>query len=84
MNPISCIVLSICFLAMPNAARANLHMRSQQSSGIKAKVNAYVKPYLDIGDFNGTILVAKTGKILLSKGYGMANYELSVPFHSGN
>jgi CubicO group peptidase (beta-lactamase class C family) len=29
--------------------------------------------------FSGSVLVAKGGKILASKGYGMANYELDVP-----
>ncbi len=35
--------------------------------GLNAKVDAYVKPYLDIGGFNGTVLIAKGGKALLSK-----------------
>jgi len=47
--------------------------------GLDAKVNAYVKPYLDIGGFNGSVLIAKKGKVLLSKGYGMANYEVNIP-----
>jgi CubicO group peptidase (beta-lactamase class C family) len=43
-----------------------------------------------LGGFNGTILIAKGGKVLLSKGYGMANYEVGVPntsqtkFHIGS
>jgi CubicO group peptidase (beta-lactamase class C family) len=46
---------------------------------LEAQVDAYVKPYLDLAGFSGSILIAKGGKILLSKGYGMANYELNVP-----
>jgi CubicO group peptidase (beta-lactamase class C family) len=46
---------------------------------IDAQVDAYVKPYLDLGGFNGCILIAKGGPVLLSRCYGMANYELSVP-----
>jgi CubicO group peptidase (beta-lactamase class C family) len=38
-------------------------------------VNAYVKQK----KFSGSVFVAKGGKIILSKGYGMANYELDVP-----
>jgi CubicO group peptidase (beta-lactamase class C family) len=38
-------------------------------------VNAYVKQ----AKFSGSVLVAKGGKVILSKGYGMANYELEVP-----
>ena len=29
-------------------------------------------------DFGGAVLVARNGKILLKKGYGLANYELGV------
>jgi CubicO group peptidase (beta-lactamase class C family) len=38
-------------------------------------VNAYVKQ----NKFSGSVLVAKGGKIVLKKSYGMANYELDVP-----
>jgi len=30
-------------------------------------------------NFSGSILIAKAGKVLFSKSYGMANYELAVP-----
>lgn len=49
------------------------------ASGVEAKVDQYVRPYLEMGCFSGAVLIAKGGKVLLSKGYGMANYELSVP-----
>src|ERR1700686_1457322 len=59
-----------------------------QSAGhdprLEAKVDAYLKPYLDLGGFSGSILIARGGRVLLSKGYGMANYELSVPNTSQN
>ncbi len=50
-----------------------------QSADIAAKVDAYVKPYLEAKSFSGAILIARGGKILVSKGYGMANYELDAP-----
>jgi CubicO group peptidase (beta-lactamase class C family) len=43
------------------------------------KVDAYIRPYEQVHAFNGAILVARNGNVLLDKGYGMANYELSVP-----
>jgi CubicO group peptidase (beta-lactamase class C family) len=52
---------------------------SPEDTGIESEVDAYLKPYLDLSGFNGSILVAKKGRIVVSKGYGMANYELSVP-----
>jgi CubicO group peptidase (beta-lactamase class C family) len=46
---------------------------------IEAALDTYVEAYAEQGLFSGSVLVAKDGKILLSKGYGMANYELDVP-----
>src|SRR5213078_3147724 len=57
---------------------------------LEAQVDAYLRPYLDLGGFNGSVLIAKGGRVLLSKGYGMANYELNVintpqtKFHLGS
>ena len=46
---------------------------------VESKLDEYVKALVDMGQFSGSVLVAKDGKILLCKGYGMANYELDVP-----
>ncbi|HEX4963928.1 MAG TPA: serine hydrolase domain-containing protein [Thermoanaerobaculia bacterium] len=45
---------------------------------LPAKVDAYLAPYVAAGDFNGTVLLAKEGKVLVRKGYGFANRELGV------
>lgn len=49
------------------------------NQGIESELDSYVKAYVNQGLFSGSILVAKDGKVLLYKGYGMANYELDVP-----
>lgn len=46
---------------------------------IPAKVDEYMKAVVRAEHFSGSILVAKDGRPLVSKGYGMANYELGVP-----
>ena len=43
------------------------------------QIDLYMKKLTELGRFSGSILVAKDGKILISKGYGQANYELDVP-----
>jgi CubicO group peptidase (beta-lactamase class C family) len=48
-------------------------------SSLKKKLDSYVRDYVDEELFSGVILVAKDGNIILSKSYGMSNYELSVP-----
>ena len=46
---------------------------------IGAKADDYMTTWAKQGRFSGAVLIAKDGKILLRKGYGMANYELNVP-----
>ncbi len=41
---------------------------AKNKGSLESQVDAYVKPYLEIGGFNGTVLIAKGGKVLLSKG----------------
>ncbi|HKC34492.1 MAG TPA: serine hydrolase [Chitinophagaceae bacterium] len=39
----------------------------------------YMKAQMNIRDFSGTILVMKQNKVLLKKGYGMADREWNIP-----
>ncbi len=43
------------------------------------KIDELLSKYHEYGLFNGTALAAKEGKIILSKGYGFANYEFNAP-----
>jgi len=43
------------------------------------KIDQLVKTYHEYGQFNGTVLVAEKGKVILKKGYGMANMEWDIP-----
>lgn len=46
---------------------------------IRMKLDSYVSAFADQEKFSGSVLVAKDREVLLSKGYGKANYELDVP-----
>lgn len=46
---------------------------------IQARVDAYLAPFVHDRNFSGTVLIARKGAVPVSKGYGMANYELGVP-----
>jgi len=61
------------------AAHGSGQNSSQKHTDLEAKVDAYVRPYLEIKGFSGAILIASKGRVLLRKGYGMANYELDAP-----
>ena len=43
------------------------------------RLDAQVQAYFQQDKFNGSVLVAKDGKNLLNKGYGMANFEWGIP-----
>jgi len=43
-----------------------------------ARVDEYVDPYLRMRDFSGTILVARGGQVLVSRGYGNADLAESI------
>ncbi|MGA9994189.1 MAG: serine hydrolase, partial [Pyrinomonadaceae bacterium] len=74
------LVLSSLVLTTSGTGQTTLQKSGAQNSReLEAKVDAYIKPYLDVKGFSGAILIARGGKVLLSKGYGLANYELNVP-----
>jgi CubicO group peptidase (beta-lactamase class C family) len=43
------------------------------------KIDALMQKYAEYGQFNGSMLVADGGVVLLKKGYGMANFEWDIP-----
>ncbi len=43
------------------------------------KAEVYMKATEKVDGFNGSILIARNGQPVVSKGYGMANIELNVP-----
>lgn len=48
------------------------------SQDVVTKINEYMEAVVKIGKFNGSLLIAQDGKVLVSKGYGMSNFELDV------
>lgn len=47
--------------------------------GLAGRIDAKLSRVADIDRFNGVVLIAKDGEVILSKGYGIANRELDVP-----
>ena len=46
---------------------------------IRTKVDEYMNAAVTVNGFSGSILVARNGQPVVSKGYGMANIELAAP-----
>ena len=64
------LIFLVCFLLLPSSANAE---------DIAKKVDAYMTPLVEQQTFSGSILIARGGKILINKGYGMTNYEHGIP-----
>ena len=67
------VVVTLINLA---AAAAAAPQSTEQTA---AKVDEYMNAAVRTNGFSGSVLVARDGQPVFSKGYGMANYELSVP-----
>ena len=68
-------ILVFCALSLETFGQAP----GAANQNITPKINEYMDALVKAGKFNGSVLVAREGKILVSKGYGMANFELDVP-----
>src|SRR5262245_33949170 len=75
MKPLPKLIFRILLPAIALAVLAH-------TSGAQAtsdRLQQVVKPYVDAQMFMGSVLVAKNGKVIFSKSYGMADLEWSVP-----
>jgi CubicO group peptidase (beta-lactamase class C family) len=70
--------LTAATLAALLLSPAALSAQPRPAETVRA-IDALVRAYHDVGAFNGNILVAKDGVVLLDKGYGMASFEQRVP-----
>ena len=73
-------VLSAWVLAVLLPAFNTLAKTSPPSpQELETRVEEYMTARVKRDHFSGSILIAREGKVLFSKGYGMANHELDVP-----
>lgn len=70
------VILAMCFslLAMNYAGGQNV----TENNAVTQKLDSYMTALQNERNFHGSILVAKDGKILLQKGYGMSDIENNV------
>jgi CubicO group peptidase (beta-lactamase class C family) len=77
-HKIAGLILALLFFsaAFCNSQAAAL---SKADRAVSKKLDQYMTALADAGRFDGAVLVARNDTVLLSKGYGTANYEFSVP-----
>lgn len=85
-SPVSTLILLFVLLFFPGvrlSATVSIKNRVPQTPAaqhdIVPKINAYMDAIVKAGKFNGSLLIARDGKVVVSKGYGMSNFELEVP-----
>jgi CubicO group peptidase (beta-lactamase class C family) len=54
-------------------------LRGGTDSGLAAKIDRYVQPYVRLNAFSGVVYLAKGDDVVYAKPFGMANYEFGVP-----
>jgi CubicO group peptidase (beta-lactamase class C family) len=75
-------LLAACCLASACATDASAPPAAVQEAGsreLQSNVDAYMQAAVRHAQFSGSILIARDGVPLVSRGYGMANYELGAP-----
>src|SRR5262245_10165433 len=55
-----------------------LHVASRALADFAAEADWYLKDLTEKNEFSGTVLIAKQGETVFSKGYGLANREHDV------
>jgi CubicO group peptidase (beta-lactamase class C family) len=76
------VLFPVCLfgaLVAPELERKESLDKVEREAGLlAAKIDEYMSAFVEIGMFNGSVLVAKDGNILTSKGCGVANYEKNI------
>lgn len=68
-------VIGILFLALIFEMGGCTNVIDNKST----KIDSLISAYNDYGHFHGIVLVAENGRIILEKGYGLANREWDIP-----
>lgn len=69
----------LCLIFLLSACTTNTQtVQSQPHPSLSSQMDAYLLSLVKAHQFRGAVLIASSGKVLLSKGYDMANTDLSL------
>ncbi|WP_250436048.1 serine hydrolase [Hanstruepera flava] len=78
MKRLTVLIITLNLLVMGSSC--SQETTSAPSTDDKAhKIDSLISLYADYEGFNGSVLVAHEGKVILKKGYGFANKEWDIP-----
>ncbi|HKU76356.1 MAG TPA: serine hydrolase [Pyrinomonadaceae bacterium] len=60
-------------------ATSSAQVPAPVNQDVVARINEYMDAVVKLGKFNGSLLIARDGAVVVNKGYGMSNFELDVP-----
>ena len=69
----------LCLLLFVSKSLISMQTSQAPHQLISSILDSYVKNQTQQQKFSGSVLIAKKDTILISKSYGLANYELNVP-----
>jgi len=75
VSRIATILIVACVLLFSGLASG----QKVADSRVASQLQAYLKPFVETGNFTGAVLVARRARVLFRHAYGMANYELQSP-----
>ena len=73
------IVLALGLLILTAFPSAAPPRQAATDTEIASRADALMTGLFTSGRFNGTVLLARNGKVAFEKGYGMANFEWDIP-----
>jgi CubicO group peptidase (beta-lactamase class C family) len=73
------IVLALGLLMLTAGPSAAPPQQAATDTEIASRADALMTGLFMSGRFNGTVLLARNGKVVFEKGYGMANFEWDIP-----
>lgn len=68
----------ITLLVLINLCFGQTGSSMAQQSDVQEKVDDYIDAHVKMNQFSGSILIARNGHVLMSKGYGYANYAFDI------
>ncbi len=73
------LVITFALTRLLGQESATLAKEETADTTLESRVDDFLAPYMETGNFSGSVLIGRKGEVLLSKGYGLSNIELDVP-----